>query len=347
MLDDPDYIKKIDSSGMIELIRRFPQDIKSAVGNARDLDLGLFYPDLAPEKITNVVVSGMGGSGISGEIVRDILSEEIGIPIIVNKSSRLPAFVSNSTLLIVVSYSGNTEETLQVFHEGQKRKVPMVAVTSGGILEDEARKNEVPVIRMPSGYPPRTALPHLLFSVYITLEKAELIEVFDPSRTIKTLRRLSTLLSPNMGVSRNPAKQCALKLRNLLPHIYVWERYGAAADRWRTQLNENSKVMAISGVFSEMSHNDIVGWAGDINHKPAAVLLRAENEPPAILKRMKYTSHLFNKKGRLIEVYAEGETPMEKILSLIYIGDFTSAYLAVLREIDPTPVEIIEDLKRS
>ena len=116
---------------------KFPEDIKSAVQNARSLDLGLFYPELKPEDISAVIVSGMGGSGISGDIVRDILSEEINVPIIVNKRARLPAFAGKGTLLIVVSYSGNTEETLSVFREGLRRGVKMVAITSG---RNEARR---------------------------------------------------------------------------------------------------------------------------------------------------------------------------------------------------------------
>jgi len=150
-----------------------------------------------------------------------------------------------------------------------------------------------------------------------------------------------------MGVSRNIAKQCALKLRGLTPHIYIWERYGAVADRWRTQLNENAKIMAISGVFPEMNHNEIVGWEGEFKPNPAALLLRTEDEPAAILRSIEFTTHLFNRKGRLIEIYAEGNTPLEKMLSLIYIGDYASVYLAVMNEIDPTPVNIIEDLKKA
>ena len=346
MLDDVEYIRKYDRSGMIDLIRRFPSDIKEAVQNARHLDIRLFFPDLAPEKICSVVVSGMGGSGISGDIIRDALSEKVGIPIIVNKSARLPAFANDTTLLIVVSYSGNTEEALSVFQAGLERKVPMVVITSGGTLEADARKSEIPVIKLPEGYPPRTALPHLLFSVYITLERAGIIEPFDPTQTIKTIKRLGTMLAPEMGVSRNIAKQCALKLRGHHPHVYIWERYGAVADRWRTQLNENSKIMAISGVYPEMNHNEIVGWQGELNPIPAALLLRTEDEPKSILKRMEFTSHIFKKKGRLIEIYAEGTTPLEKMLSLIFIGDLTSVYLAVMNEVDPTPVDIIETLKK-
>jgi len=347
MLDDIEYIKKIDRSRMIELLMKFPDDIKSAVENARSLDLELFYPDMKAEDISAVVVSGMGGSGISGDIVRDVLFEDLHVPIIVNKKARLPAFAGEGTLLIVVSYSGNTEETLSVFREGLKRGVRMVAITSGGVLDEEARKNEVPVIRVPTGCPPRAALPHLLFSVYITLERAGLIEVFDPTKLMKSLKRLINQLYPEMGVARNIAKQTALKIKSHTPHIYIYEKYAAAADRWRTQLNENSKMLAHTGLFSEMNHNDIVGWTDTDLKGLAAVLLRTEDETPTILKRMEFTSHIFKRKGRLIEVYAEGESIMEKMLSLILIGDFTSVYLAVLREIDPTPVDIIEELKKT
>jgi len=346
MLDDVEYIKKYDRGGMIELVRRFPTDIKDAVQNARHLDIRLFFPDLKPEMISNVMISGMGGSGICGEILHDALSEKLHIPIILNKSYRLPAFVDAATLLIVVSYSGNTEEALSVFSAGLERKIPMVAITSGGTLEEMSRKSEIPVIKLPDGYPPRAALPHLLFSVYITLERAGLIETFDPTQTVKTMKRLGTLLAPEMNVSRNIAKQCALKLRNHQPHVYIWERYGSVANRWRTQLNENAKIMAMSGVYPEMNHNEIVGWQGEMKPKPAALILRTEDEPSPILKRMDFTSHLFKRKGRLIEIFAEGTTPLEKILSLIFIGDYASVYLAVMNEIDPTPVEIIEMLKK-
>jgi glucose/mannose-6-phosphate isomerase len=346
MLDDVEYIKKYDRSGMIDLIRRFPSDIKDAVQNARHLDIGLFFPDQKAEAITNVIISGMGGSGVSGDIVKDTLSEKLHIPIIVNKTARLPAFASDSSLLIVVSYSGNTEEAISVFKAGLVKKIPMVVITSGGILEDEARRNEIPVIKLPDGYPPRAALPHLLFSVYITLERAGLIETFDPTQVIKTMKRLGSQLAPEMGVSRNIAKQCALKLRDLEPHVYIWERYGSVVLRWRTQLNENAKIMAIAGVYPEMNHNEIVGWQGEMRMKPAALLLRTEDEPKSIVKRIQFTSHLFKRKGRLIEIYAEGTTPLEKILSLILIGDYTSIYLAVINEVDPTPVEIIETLKQ-
>lgn len=346
MLDDVDYIRSYDRSGMIDLIKRFPSDINEAVLNARHLDIGLFFPELTPGAISNIIISGMGGSGISGNIVRDMVSDTLPIPIIVNKSTRLPLFAGENTLLVVVSYSGNTEETVSVFRQGLARKIPMVAITSGGTLEHEARGNEIPVIKLPEGYPPRTALPHLLFSVYITLERAGLVPVFDPGDIVKALRRLVQQLSPQMGVARNIAKQCALKLRDLEPHVYIWERYGSVALRWRSQLNENAKIMAISGIYPEINHNEIVGWHKDTRMNPAALLLRTEDEPEPILKHIEFTSHIFKRKGRLIEVFAEGATPMEKILSLILIGDYTSVYLAVMNEIDPTPVDIIEELKR-
>jgi glucose/mannose-6-phosphate isomerase len=317
MLDDVGYIKQHDRSGMIELIRRLPADIKDAVQNARHLDLPLFYPDLTKDSIRNVVISGMGGSGICGDILRDALSEELSIPIIVNKSARLPAFVNENSLLILVSYSGNTREILSQFDAGFNRKIPMVVISSGGTLEGNARANEVPVIKLPDGYPPRAALPHLLFSVYITLEQVGLVGMFDPSQTIKTVKRLGTLLVPEMGVSRNIAKQCALKLRGLTPYIYIWERYGAVADRWRTQLNENAKIMAVSGVFPEMNHNEIVGWESEFDPHPAALLLRTEDEPAAILKRMEFSTHLFKRKGRLIEIYAVGYTKVEILVWLM------------------------------
>lgn len=347
MLDDVQYIKQFDHKGMIDLIRRFPEDIKSAINNARQVDIKLYHEDIKPESISSIVVSGMGGSGISGDILKDLLSDKFPIPVVVNKSARLPGFINSSTLLLVTSYSGNTEETIEVFKKAKKKKIPMIAITSGGELEDRARKNDIPVIKLPADYPPRTALPHVLFSIYISLEKVGLIEPFDPTQTIKTLKRLGNLLAPQTNVSRNLSKQCALKIRGLLPYIYIWERYGSVAYRWKTQLNENAKIMAISGVFSEMTHNEIVGWDGEMSPKPAALLLRTEDEPKSIIKRMEFLSHLFKRKGRLIEIFSEGKTPLEKMLSLILIGDYTSVYLAVMREVDPTPVDVIENLKQS
>jgi glucose/mannose-6-phosphate isomerase len=247
-------------------------------------------------------------------------------------------------LVFIISYSGNTEESISAFLDGIKRGCKLIALSSNGILEKLSEKYNIPFIKIPAGYQPREAIAWLLFPIGKILEAQGLFKL-DIKECLTVLKKLSLKLTAR-SAKENPARKIALKLNSLgkIPIIYGHTYLLPVAKRWATQLNENSKLIAFSSSFPEMTHNEIVGLNNNSHRdKFVHILLRAENENKRLRKRIELTKKLVLRNN--LEIYAEGKTTLAKILSLLYIGDFVSFYLAVLRKVDPVPVKIIEKLK--
>jgi glucose/mannose-6-phosphate isomerase len=346
-LDDLDSIKKVDNNDMLGILNRFPQHVKDAM-EIQPVNTGSYKPNL-------IAILGMGGSAICGDIIEGWLNDSIQIPIIVVRGYGLPKMIDSGSLVFAVSYSGNTEETLSSFEEAVARKANVIAISTGGILAERSRQNGIPHIKISpkEALTPRAAIAYLLFPLVSTLIEMGIISRKDIEAELndvtQVLDSLSTKLSAGSGLDDNFAKQIAVKIKGHVPVISSYRPFSCIAYRWRTQLNENSKVLAINTELPELNHNDIVGWVGDDNpDRYCVILLRDDTlENPRIKKRIDLTMDLaFSKAGELIEVHAEGKYKLSKMLSLMYVGDFTSVYLAILRGIDPTPVEIIDKLKK-
>ena len=334
-------IKEIDNSDMLNILLDFPQQWEEA----RRIGNGLSLPDYSGVK--NIVIAGMGGSAIGGDLLQSYLSNELKLPLFVNRNYTLPRFVNDTTLVVTVSYSGNTEETLSIYKYAKEVKAKIVAISSGGTLSELCCHDGFPVATIPGGLPPRTALGYLFLPALIVFQKLGLIQgkQDEIEETFILLKRLSSEYAP--ASPENQPYKLALELKGKIPLVYQSEALGAVGLRWKTQLNENSKILAYTVNFPEMNHNEIVGWEGKHivslnNFKP--LILRDKEESERIVRRINITKSLIG--GELKEIWSRGESLLARLFSLIYYGDFVSFYLAILAGVDPTPVEPIDILKR-
>ncbi len=348
MLDDLGHISKIDKSNMLDAISKFPEQIKEATEIVSHTNI----PNLL--KIDNIIISGMGASGISGDIVQQLFRDRLDIPIFVNREYDIPKWANKDTLVISQSYSGNTEETLSAFKQAHQKRCKIIGITSGGKLKEYCEKREIPIIKIPSDFQPRAATAYILFSSLLAFKKIGLLnESIDSEieETIQTTDELRKTISKSVPEEDNISKQIAKNIFNTIPQIYGWGIYSPIATRWCTQLNENSKVIARYDVVSECNHNDIVGWSmnPEVSKKFSCILFRdEENESIYISKRLGFMKHLLESSAsKVIEVKVQGKKRLSKMMYAMYLGDFTSCYLAVLRNIDPTPVDAIIELKKA
>ncbi|MFH1684373.1 MAG: bifunctional phosphoglucose/phosphomannose isomerase [Candidatus Margulisiibacteriota bacterium] len=346
LLDNLEKIGEIDKDGMLAVVARMPEMLLDAFELAQKVSLRKI------KKVRQIVLIGMGGSAIAGNIVSDILSEKIKIPIYVNRNYKLPAFVGEETLVFCLSYSGNTEETLSALKQAAEMKAKIVCITSGGKLKQIAEGSGYPLFLIPPGYQPRAALPYLLLPALKCLEQ---IGVFpnlkeDLEEALFVSRKLKAEYNVDKALRINPAKQLAKKLLGKIP--VVFGNVGtteAAGLRLKTQFNENSKVTALLNLFPELNHNEIVNLAAVKREEQnfCLIFLRDEKDLEKVKKRMQITKSLIGRQmGGVNEVYSQGKSSLAKILSLVLFGDFLSVYLAVLQGIDPTEVNIITRLKK-
>ncbi len=342
-------IRSLDKSNMLNLLLDFPQQLLDAakIGNSTT-----FLKD-SMKGFNDIVFSGVGGSAIGADLIRSYLGEECKVPIIVNRDYSLPTFVDNDTLLIISSYSGNTEETLSAYGEGVRRGSRIVAITSNGELKRLAEKDGFLCITVPQGLPPRCALGYSSIPIIILFSKLGLIsnksnEIEETARVLNRLNK--TTLSPQVGEDRNIAKKIASLLFDKYAVIYGANRHtDVVATRWRGQLAENAKTISSSHLFPEMNHNEIVGWRNprDLMEDLVAIILKDSGDHPRTKKRMEITKLLIEKEGvKVIEVCSQEKRLLARIFSLIYIGDFVSFYLAILNNVDPTPVDVVQYLKK-
>lgn len=341
MLDDMDKMKEIDKQGMLSILENFPEQIEEVV---EELDINLL--PFQPEEI---VVAGMGGSGIVGDILKSFLVNRITIPIYVNKDYSIPTFVNENTLFFAVSYSGNTEETISATKEAMKRGAKVIAISSDGELEKLCEEKGVVFIRAPEGYPPRGAIAFMFVPVLKLLSEMLIydsdVAIID---TLSELKKLRDNIKADIPKKDNRAKQLAERIKGKIPIIYGHSIYNAVANRWHTQFNENAEVLSWYGALPEMNHNEVVGWMGDDNSDLfIPILIRDNFESDRIDKRIEITKEIVFEKASndIIEVFGKGDTQLARILYLIYFGDYVSIYLALLYSKDPSPVKIIDELK--
>jgi len=344
MMEGFSDVEVVDKSRMLDTVAGFPEQIKEAVSIAKKLDLNV--------EVDKILICGMGGSAISGDIIQGWLKDKIRVPLFVNRDYTVPRWVDNRTFSIFLSYSGNTEETLSALEDAHAKGAKCLGISSGEVLKERCERYSFPYLQIPSGFQPRAATAYLLFPTMVLLNSAGIIpyDVSDELKeTIKVAEEVRNRNKKEASESENPAKQIARTIYGTIPNIYGWNYYAAIAKRWRTQLNENSKVIARDDVVSECNHNDIVGWSfnPEVSKKSSCILLRdKDHEPKQVSKRFEFMKKLFNNvAANTVEVNAIGETLLARMISLMYIGDFVSIYLAILRKVDPTPVDVITELK--
>lgn len=348
-LDSINYINDYDRSGMASVIKSFPDQCR----NAKMIGSLARIPESLKVKHRNIVCTGMGGSAIGADIARSYLAGEVKAPMYVNRNFTLPAFVGKGSLVVVSSYSGNTEETISAFNDARRRRARIIVITSGGKLARMARKLSLPIVIIPSGLQPRAAIGYSFFTLITILSRIGVIadKTDEISEAITVLARLDGYnLGPEVPVYKNIAKKIARQIYLKIPVIYSGQDHmDAVGTRWRGQLAENAKTIAFSNVFPEMAHNEIVGWRypKKLLKEFVMVILKDRGDNSGVARRMEIVERIVKRQGaKVIEVSSVGKGLLARIFSLIYIGDYVSFYLAMLNNCDPTPVESIAYLKK-
>ena len=343
LLDDITKIHRIDKSNMLQFSIEASKNYREATRLAQEINMKC-------PKVGNVIIAGMGGSGIGGEILKDYARDKAPMPIEISRDYTLPNYANRQSLVVVVSYSGDTEESLSAFLDAVKRRCKVFCISSGGALLQHAAKLGVPFLRVPTGMPPRAASPYLLVPQLLLLEKLNLVNGVSGAleEAFRVLERVSRENAPGNPPEKNSAKSLAIGLNGTVPVIYGFGVYRAVAQRWKQQFNENTKIPAKWEMLPELDHNEIVGWenAGDVTDCFSTVFIRDKQEPQEVRSRIETTKVLMPEISKQFEVYAQGEGMLAKMLSIILVGDFTSIYLAILRKTDPTPVKTINALKK-
>ena len=333
-------IKKIDKSNMRQVILNFPKQFRIGVNSAQKVFL---KPDTFEQQPENIIVCGMGGSGLPGSILTSIRT----LDVFCHKNYGLPLQAGSRSLIICISYSGNTEETLSAFAEALNRKLPIITITTGGKLEKLSRKYNVPCCKLPGPFiPPRLALGQMFASLLQILANHNLLD----SALIEELLIMGSHL--NSAKIENQGKSLAKKIFGKVPLIYISEYYQEVGLIWKNSLNETAKIVAITNYFPELNHNETVGfWKVNemqlSNNKLIVLILRDKQGHPRILKQMQITKSLIEREKVKVEyVEINGKSILEKMFSTIILGLWTSYSLALLYKIDPTGIKIIEDFKK-
>lgn len=323
-------------SEMKELIASFSAQILQA------MDIGQKAVFTVPENpISNVLITGLGGSGIGGSIIAQIVEQEIRVPVVVNKDYFIPAFVGANTLVIASSYSGNTEETVAALELSMQRGATVVCVTSGGKILELAQSAGLDHVVIPGGMPPRACLAYSLTQLFYVLNGFGLIGDGFKSDLESTIH----LLDHEEEHICAEAYYLAEKLHRKVPVIYSQADYEAVCVRFRQQINENSKMVCWHHALPEMNHNELVGWTTP-NDKLAVVFFRNETDYERTSARINLTKEIVSKYTPYVfEVYSKGKSHLQRSLYLVHFGDWVSWYLSEIKNIDATEVKVIDYLK--
>jgi glucose/mannose-6-phosphate isomerase len=343
-LDDVARLRALDAGDMLGAVASLPTQARTSYDDGRRL-----APLPSLEGITAVTYCGMGGSAVAGDVLRSLFRGRLGVPIEVNRSPELPGYCGRTTLVIVCSYSGGTAESLAAYDEAIARGCRTLAVTSGGDLAGRAGAAGTPVVRVPTGLMPRAALGHLAFGLLGALESAGLVPrlAADVDEAVREMERLLEDLAPDVPTERNAAKRTATAIGERVPVIWGAEGFASvAANRWRTQWNENAKLPAFASALPELDHNEVVGWADGTGRTFAVVALRHADEHPDVAARFPLSLDIARKAGvEPIEVTASGTSALARLFSLVVLGDLASTYVGLARGVDPSPIEAIAELK--
>ena len=338
-------VKLIDRSDIYHTLKSFDEQLKNAVNIGLQIEIPGSY-----KGINKIIISGLGGSAIGGDLLRSYVNNECKVPVFVNRNYFLPAFADENTLVIVSSYSGNTEESISSYEDAKKKKCNIICISSGGKLSAMSSGDGNLLVTVPGGYQPRCALGYSFIPMLYILMALGLIsdrrgEINDVIDYISFRGNLYG----NLNDAENPALKIASHLQGKIPVIYSSNDLLDIVNlRWRCQINENAKSLAYGNLLPEMNHNEIVGWEvnPDILKNFAVIFLNDIDDNKKIARRAEITKDLVKPYAGLVyEISSEGHTKLERILDLVYLGDWVSFFLAVLYKVDPTPIEKINILK--
>lgn len=337
-------INRFDKNNYLDFLVRFHEQIKFA------FEIDIPEEIAANKEIHNVVIAGMGGSAIGGELLQSLFVRELPVPLHIVREYQLPGFVNSNTLIIVSSYSGNTEETLSAYNQAVKTGGVIICITTGGKLAERAGKNGNTVIFLPTGYQPRAAIGLSFIPLIRIFQKIGFLN--DKSRDIKEsielIGDLSSKYSPDNGDLSEPF-QLAQKIFGKIPIIYTGPSpFEALGTRWKCQFNENADILAFNNRIPELNHNEIIGWDKEFAQLEDLfiIFLRDKNEEQQIYRRIEITKEIISKlTNEYTDVTSTGRSILARAFSLLYYGDYTSFYLAILNKKDPSEIDNIIYLK--
>ena len=343
-LDELAFLTQKDPLGMGDLTAGFADQCRQAViiAQAAPLPNWTALPD-------HVVLTGLGGSAAGGDLASALFTAQGKVPFLVNREYSMPAYVGSASLVFACSYSGNTEETLSAYEEAKLKGASIIVVSSGGEITERAKRDGFPYVTVPGGQPPRTAMGYMLMPVIVASEQLGLIPKQDFVEAFSMLDSVREDCGFDSPFVNNEAKQIAGTLNGRLGVLYGtghWQY--ALAQRWRGQLNENSKVMVSTHVFPELCHNEILGWEGSGDQgveEWVTYLLEGGDESERFKSRIKITCEQIGNATSFHRVVARGEGLLAKMLSLAHVGDWVSLYLAALTGKDPGQMVAIDRLK--
>ena len=342
LLDDRAALTAIDPHRACDVLAGFPAQCRAAVR---------IEPRMLPQtkRPRVVVIAGMGGSAAAGDLIAGCAAAHLEIPIVVHRGYGLPSVAWDDALVVAVSYSGNTAEVLSAVAAARSRRLPVVAVASGGALGGLATHEGVGYVEVPAGLMPRMALGYLFFPMASALRALQ-IDVVRADDIDEALREVDTLgreLAPDRPVSANEAKRVALAIDRRWPAVYGGPVTGAVAYRWKTDFEENAKTFALAGALPEMNHNTIEAWRTPLARHLQLVLLRDAQEAPEIRRRFELLQELIgDAAGGVTTCWSRGQGVLARLLSLTYLGQWASYYLAILHGVDPWTVPTLDEVKR-
>ncbi len=340
MLDSVKNIRAIDRKGMASLIEKMPDHLSEGLRRGRRTGLSKFTPK-------NILICGMGGSAIGGDLLKAWLIDSCAIPCDVIRSYAVPSYISKDSLVITASYSGNTEETLSMLEDARRRRAKIVSISSGGKLAEVSSTSSIPHARIPTGLPPRATIGFMFGAMVGVVER---VGAAKPDKqveeSLRVLAKINELCGPAVSTLDNPAKKLAHEMFGRVPVIVGQGVAAPVAKRWANQLNENAKCLAFSSELPEMDHNEIVGYSSDPRGKGFSIVFldKSANEE-RMADRIEATIDIVRCHAQVHSVESLGNSPMAKMLSLVMLGDYVSVYTAILNKVDPSTTEPIERLK--
>ncbi|MFQ6012344.1 MAG: bifunctional phosphoglucose/phosphomannose isomerase [Thermoplasmata archaeon] len=338
MLDDPTRLAQVDPSGLMGTFSSLPEQLEEGLAAARNATW-----EGPPSG--RVFVVGMGGSAIAGDLAHALARRYGGLEVQVTRTPHAPPYVAPEDLLVAISYSGNTWETLSAYRQALTRGLTCLTIGSGGELAETSSAQGVPHVFVPPGLPPRGALGYLLAPLLTLLGRTSPRLAESVPKALEELSRIRREWVPAVPAAENPAKGIAKALEGKVPVVYGPPPYAGVVRRWQTQLNENAKVLAWHSVLPEANHNEIVGWLeGEEPDRFAPVFLMP---PPdaRLYSRFRKTLAFLGERVAVTTVEVPGGPFVTGFLELVLLGDIVSVYLAVLRGVDPHPVRSIDRLK--
>lgn len=341
-----DLIQTFDNQGMLKLMLDFPNQVEIALEIAREKSFA--KPDIP---IQNLLMLGMGGSAIGGDILKNLLYASGTLPVEVIRDYNAPSWVDERSFALVSSYSGNTEETLYAYKDVVSRGCKCLVTTSGGKLLTMAKNKNHPVIQIPGGQPPRSALGYLLFPFLKNLVDWRWINssLVDFGELLDRLHSVRENNDPGITF-QSQAMKIAEFCRNRVPIIYSSTKMQTVAMRWKGQICENSKSLAYNNVIPEMNHNEIIGWQKakqmGLHDKMAVIFIRDKEDHPRVIKRLDIVKSLIEESDvPIFELESIGNSLLTRIITLVYLADFVSFNLAMLNNENPTTIKNIDYLK--